>query len=147
MSSEVWRRLLENWKRTVCATRGTEIKLPRVTIKAPVPIARKFQYFFTTPSTSSRLPGYPSAILVFALTHSRRAISMFNAIPWLAMYVYPARIFEQFRGRARAASHNQAKRGRGPTPFGIGATRDIVYRRRSGERDLDSHGQPQHRTL
>src|SRR4029453_16079544 len=35
MSCGVWRRLVENWKRTVCATRGTEIKLPLVRIKPP----------------------------------------------------------------------------------------------------------------
>ena len=44
--------------------------------------------------------------------------------------------------RSRAASYNQAKRGRGPAPFGVGAGRDIVYPRRSCERDLDCHGQP-----
>jgi hypothetical protein len=42
--------------------------------------------------------------------------------------------------RSRAASYNQAKRGRGPAPFGVGAGRDIVYPRRSCERDLDFYG-------
>ena len=74
MSSAVWRRLLENWKRTVCATRGTEIKLPRVTIKVPVPIARKFRYFCHDTLDVVSVPGYPSAILAFALTHSRRNV-------------------------------------------------------------------------
>jgi hypothetical protein len=34
-----------------------------------------------------------------------------------------------------------------PARFRIEATRDIVYRRRSRERDLDCHGQPKHSTL
>ena len=94
MSCGVWRRLLENWKRTVCATKGTEIKLPPVTIKprrkvdsfapalsalglpiyvAPLP-AGSIQYFCHDTLDVVSVPGYPSAILAFALTHSRRNV-------------------------------------------------------------------------
>ena len=56
MSSGVWRRLLENWKRTVCATRATEIKLPLVTIKPPSRLRQNSSMFVATPWIPSRCP-------------------------------------------------------------------------------------------
>ena len=61
MSCGVWRRLLENWKRTVCATRGTEIKLPLVTIGSPSGLRNKLSHSLplsrpsACPSMSHRL--------------------------------------------------------------------------------------------
>jgi hypothetical protein len=61
MSCGVWRRLLENWKRTGCATRGTEIKLPLVTIKPSSRLREKLTHSLplsrpsACPSMSHRL--------------------------------------------------------------------------------------------
>jgi hypothetical protein len=74
MSSGVWRRLLENWKRTVCATRATEIKLPPVTIKPPSRLRENSSMFVTTPLDFIQVPSFPRAIGGFAFTHSRRIV-------------------------------------------------------------------------
>jgi hypothetical protein len=59
MSSGVYRGLLENWERTVCATRATEIKLPLVTLKGRPPLRGDCNMFVTISSTSSRFPASP----------------------------------------------------------------------------------------
>ena len=73
MSCGVWRRLLENWKRTVCATKrdGNQAAACDDWFR---PDSAKIPVFLSDTLDFVPVPGYPSAILIFALTHSRRNV-------------------------------------------------------------------------